>query len=680
MHFLEAEVAKVQLGEAKTSTTSVSLLAEAGPMPDVEYFGICELPIFNPAAVADCQRLSESIFSSLRRKFKHGSSHSAFETAMSEVNAVLNSALDQPNLAGFLERINAGLAIRIGEVFSVSACGDVVVLLYRDGKWQEISSKAPRGVGEKVFTSIVTGKVVAGDFVILATSALLESISLDRLGVILSGRSVPEAGSELVKVLEEVGESGLAFGSLIIKFTEKESLVGHSTPLTENSGTVQATGVNLPKPASQWQTVLQKIKILALNLWRKLLGYLHHWSPKAVDARQTAVTFSKRTVRVAGSKAVDLTRSARSSLFSLSRRGIFILAGSIGLVLLIIGGVIWSNARARTKNEVLTQQRTTLANVEGLLNTAESKQIYGDDEGARSDATQAHLLLSSDLSQELQSQKNELEARRIVLVKKIDKVEDVRAERVAVLSAGSHLLSAGQFVATVFEKSLVKFNLTATESTESSSEFGDVVSSIQLPTGKLIVYDGDSLRLWKGQLGSMVAVGESYFQKIPKTADFGGMDFYPVNSRIYLSDNSTNTITSFQVGESGLSAPKQWNVSSLPKDVKDIAIDGNIYLLGEFGLKKYYQGKEVPFFDPPKGVDLTGGIKLISLADPATLYILDPKNERIVILDKQGTLQSVILDSSLKSAKDFLVNKQGQEIYVLSAGSLIKFERNLSAK
>jgi len=110
-----------------------------------------------------------------------------------------------------------------------------------------------------------------------------------------------------------------------------------------------------------------------------------------------------------------------------------------------------------------------------------------------------------------------------------------------------------------------------------------------------------------------------------------------------------------------------------PIEPSSFAIDGSIYVLQNNGeVKKYTRGTLDPF--GIKGiVTPIGSGALIDTAEGFNnLYILDKKNKRIIILEKNGNFKTQLQWNNLSNATSFSVDEKSQKAYVVINSALFE--------
>ncbi len=86
MNDIETQVAKIQIGDIRQANTYVHVVAEKVDVSETELYALTELPVFNPAAQSDCERISEAIAASLCRSYRGSVNSQTFENALASIN------------------------------------------------------------------------------------------------------------------------------------------------------------------------------------------------------------------------------------------------------------------------------------------------------------------------------------------------------------------------------------------------------------------------------------------------------------------------------------------------------------------------------------------------------------------------------------------------------------------
>lgn len=147
---------------------------------------------------------------------------------------------------------------------------------------------------------------------------------------------------------------------------------------------------------------------------------------------------------------------------------------------------------------------------------------------------------------------------------------------------------------------------------------------------------------------------------------------------IYLFDNKEGELIKYKASSSNIGDPNLWfKERNSGKDAVSMAIDGNIYLLYKDGkIKKYSGGLLRDEFESPKTYpEITSAVEIFTSENNKYLYITDPKNNRIIILDDTGNIEKEYESDQFKNMKAVWANANDKNIYVLAGNKVFEIER-----
>lgn len=111
---------------------------------------------------------------------------------------------------------------------------------------------------------------------------------------------------------------------------------------------------------------------------------------------------------------------------------------------------------------------------------------------------------------------------------------------------------------------------------------------------------------------------------------------------------------------------------SLTGDATSVAIDGSVYVLYSDGsAQKFLRGSDTGFSLQSPSTPLGDTSLLYTTSELSSLYILDPGNKRLVVYDKDGVYESMYFWDGFSSATSFFVNSD-KELFVASDGKVYK--------
>ena len=214
---------------------------------------------------------------------------------------------------------------------------------------------------------------------------------------------------------------------------------------------------------------------------------------------------------------------------------------------------------------------------------------------------------------------------------------------------------------------------------------GDLLSITWMPTGQLrtapamfALESGRSLVAHDPKLGvSRIEVMESQkWGNIEAISGFAG--------GLYLLDTKQQGIFYYPPTKNGYESQPYTIVDSKSKidltKALDIALDGNLYLLGGEGdiARFSREGRPLEFDGTLPDGPMKGASGLFASANTRSLYVVDKGAERIVQFSPEGTLQRQFRaegDSvSFQDLRDIFVDEASRKVYVLAHKSLFVFD------
>ena len=147
-------------------------------------------------------------------------------------------------------------------------------------------------------------------------------------------------------------------------------------------------------------------------------------------------------------------------------------------------------------------------------------------------------------------------------------------------------------------------------------------------------------------------------------------------SNLYFLDKNAGEIVKYPyLGNLRWSSPQIWLKSETKKatNFRSVAVDGSVWVLTKNNsIEKYYAGRlvktmKLEIFPEPKSL-----IKIFTSAQLPYLYILEPNQKRLIILDKSGQIKKQFQSENFNDLLDFTVSPNGKTIYFLNGLKVYK--------
>lgn len=156
-----------------------------------------------------------------------------------------------------------------------------------------------------------------------------------------------------------------------------------------------------------------------------------------------------------------------------------------------------------------------------------------------------------------------------------------------------------------------------------------------------------------------------------KLAEAGNFNFDVMagfKRSLYFLDKNSGEILKYPYQEGNSWGEAQpWLGENTPRKIysgsASLAVDGNVWVLNDREINRYYAGVLQEAFTLDIFPALQNPTKLFTSSFDPYLYLLEPAQKRIIVLDKQGGLVKQFQNNELNNLKDFTV--VGQTIYLL---------------
>ncbi len=690
---LETQVAKINIANPRQANTYVFVMAEKVDATESELYAVCELPMLNPAASTDCQRICEAIAAAMRRGYRSLVNEYTFENTLAHINDELGK------LAGlgkthWIGKLNAIVAVKTGSTLYLSSTGKMTALLLRDGKFASIvESEAPKHP-LKTFESLSVGTLRLDDLLIFSTNQLFNHISIDRLQNILGDALLGEAATEIIEILRDNAGPEVAFGSVfalqIEPGEEAEGEVDLGQYITHPIVRDQDERAQITVGEMEERYIATENKT-ALDKMRHLGNRMKHYSVRSLDAiraygknmktpsmsgvkslvSKTKPSLGLMTERFA--KAGNHLRPETFRRFSWQKK-FFLACAVIFLIALVVNIALTRQQKNQTQN--VQNFQTQLTEMKKLADDANASFLYKDVEKARE--------LTGQLTDKLNQFKNDTEHESDLaeLRKQLAELQDrlnnrttVQPVSVAALTESENLIALPSALATENNRNIVSYtksNGKVQDNFYKSSE--SIVAASAIRDSLAAVYNGKELFAWDPTTGIL---SSPFSTSVPSRDNFGGMKVYPINSKVYVVDKSARKITSFAVAPQGITNPVVSVENDALERAVDLAIDGNIFIaLSDGNILKFQSGKQLDF-NLVMASPLSPNVKLYTQNDFTYLYVLDRANNQIVVLRKNGedagTVAVTYVSDQFNNLKDFIIDEKGKTAYVLNGNDLVKF-------
>lgn len=609
-----------------------------------------------------------------------------FEFAVKTLNQQLADYTDQGN-AGWVGRISAVIAVQIDDQLHITQTGSASGYLYRGSLASHITEDMGGAQPQRpisTFSNIASGSLQAEDRILLSTPALFHHVNTTELPEIVTNHSPESAVQRLSEIINQ-NPNADRVAALVIEVATAEALASRPGATSELPDVATVGKADTMLEAAKGVAVPAATR--AAEVGRKLAsGGKQNILPKVKDLGKLAAKHGSHY----GGKAFQWTKATAQHP---TRR--LYLAGAVGLVVIISAAGLYRNLQTDASTVLVKRYQTDYAAVAD----AELKIKAGDKTGAR---------------QELQTAQADLEKlaalpQRSLLEKRLaaSPHDEAQPTTVAALqSQASSLLDQLDGIATVAASPATSFDSLKNAKPGHFAIAGGKAVFVDNGNDSIYVYDTST-----GNLRSTVASpsGVGKVLEVVPVADGTGVYLLTDEPGVWLYRLDNDSLARQTVSFGDWVASKQiaayaGNVYLMQNDGKQVwrhartvggfsgktayftadsgtggatamTVDGNVYLAGSFGFKRFTSGKADSSISLPS--ELNNPTELESIQNGDVIVVVDPDKGRLGLVHSTpggiGLDSQIKLSGSTKFSEVHFDSKTGK-FYALSDGKLIKFD------
>jgi len=625
----------------------------------------------------------------------------SFKESLKKINEFLAGEVSKENVS-WLGNLNfAALSIKNFDL-NFTKVGGLKILLLRAGKIIDIGKNLDLQDIEpyplKIFINIVSGKLDVNDKILVLTKEIFTVFS----------EGLAEDGETRQKVNKD--EKLFSSESLLTKFVKesffdekklREILKAKEKRLSEISGVCLFIDLSKVLPGGR----LEKPKIVTFRkevekfsirealsplirllvkfglILKKLLFSIVTLIEKKLKKKLSGpvyklknifhlfqLKFKSKTKKI---KVLHLQLPTSLNLKSKIKITENLKKGLVSILVLALVLLIGFFIFQREEKQQLKNQIAVLNEVQEKINQAENFLIFKEEEKANilfKESWQRILPLTTKegpLKKEATSLKESIE-KHLTNLNKLEKITDPKLifefnpeefipQKMVISRQDLYFFSP-------YSKNLFKINESRKGSLIQTNQKFNLAAS--LDDAILFFSKPDKIATFKnGQFGESLSLKQPYL-------DFSFSDFSSFRINLYFLDSEKGEIIKYTAPlEEGKDSPQLWLSSGTKKatDSKSMAVDGSIWILKENNIiSLYYAGQyqkdlTLDFFPYPKKL-----YKIVALPNLSYFYILEPIQNRIIILDKTGKIIKQFQSEKFDNLKDFAVSDNGKAIYLLN--------------
>jgi hypothetical protein len=357
------------------------------------------------------------------------------------------------------------------------------------------------------------------------------------------------------------------------------------------------------------------------------------------------------------------------------------------LLIVIFAFNIVNLGKREDQKQLRESYEQALVQAEEKTSEAEAALIYENEEDSRILLSEAKTLVQSvpEEEKDLQSKKSELlqkiqdqldKVNHIVKITGPTLVADLATAGEGLSPAGLVLIGDTLYSYESADNSILSASLedqsVALES--AGAVDGNILKGIPLTTNLFLLHTSTD-GFYEYNISDA-----SFTKRTVESAnvDRTTKDYNTYLGRIYTLDTKNNQIFRHEKSGNDWGSGTAWVTDdSLDlTNANSISIDGSVYVAKNNGeiWKLFAGGKDGDFKTSTIDPAFSNPTKIYSAPDLENIYVLDPNNKRIVILDKDGGIVNQYFSDSFDNLKDFAVSESDNAIYLLNGSSIYKID------
>lgn len=563
----------------------------------------------------------------------------------------------------------------------------------------------------KLFSNVVSGEIKDEDSLLIANDSFLDYLSLDKIKNIITTLPAGSAAEQLKSLLLEVNNHNV-FGGLIAKFGPMTAKAKSSpakvpsgiSPQNSMDGLIntEVTTEKLLNPAVGFSFGKYLMGILSLFKNRSLAknAYEKGSYGRSQNLLKTALRHLGKSLimfgyifkglfsligrspnKAEGEKAITEKGFSNrlNRFFSLPKSQKIMIISALIFVIIFSQGIVILSKKQSTKVDE-EQYSRLVSQIKEKQDSAEASLIYKEDDRARQLLIEARGLIAT-LPQNTRDRKNSFEnlsSKNESLLEKTSKLVKVDNLEVIADLSSVNLQHARQVL--LLNENLLTYdpgNNSLYEINPNSKEIKNLavitanVGKIQLGAifenqYPLFYNDNKSMAKYNSETNTLEPVAAELNEQKVK-------DFLIYNKRLYTLDTASNQIYKHNNINDSFSSGTTWLTNNYDlSDAVSFTIDGSIYVLKNNGeVYKFLKGEKQDFTVATMEKPLNQPTKIYTDIDSSFIYILDPQNQRLVVLDKEGKLQAQYVSGQFTDLKDFLIKENENKIYLLNSTQIL---------
>lgn len=622
------------------------------------------------------------------------------EEILQKINQLLPNLAATTKIKNWLTTLDLVLGILDQDSIYLSNVGNLNGLLIHLEQTTNILEKNTIINPNKIFGDIVSGQLESGDVLVVSTNSLFDYISQEKIKQIAK-QYTPEGAAIKISHLLETVPNFVTFNALLIKnspLTDRDLSPEEIKPQIEEEkpaeGIISTTKTKVdyqpqstmaPKVKTKWvidwkalgklrslQGLKKFFHLLAyfLSLIKKGFvfaakkikqGFLFIISPKYRQEQETQTL----------DKLQDLTDRKYYWFQTLTKKKKITILALFVIALIFLQSLVFLTQKRSEENKDVTY-RQTLADINTKFQEMDAKLIYKDEAGAETILLDIEALLKNMVPSSPTQQK-EVDALKEKVFHELNTIR--RIHEVAVPAEISDLSQTITVAQQITQKDGVFYILGQDK-------------IYQLKDNKLSALldfaNGQFLNDWPDKQKLILGTSDQYsildlttnkISAFPLTKTAGNksvQDMLIYSNNLYVLDAADNQIFKYSEKGSAFADGQAWLKETIDlSQANSFTVDGSVYTITNDGqILNFVKGSKVEFSyrQPRPAIGAKATIKTFKGSN--YLYIIDPDNKRVIILDKQGNIKDQYTSQKFDNLKDLAIDPREKAIYLLNGSHL----------
>lgn len=623
------------------------------------------------------------------------------EEILQQVNQILPEMAASIKISGWINTLDLTIGIIYDNSVYMAGIGNINGLLMHNKQVTTIMSKNNNINPSKVFSDIISGELDDGDALIVSTNSLFDYISKEKVRQLVNYYSPSAAAIKINELLETVPDF-VTFNSLIIKkpsqtdreLSPEEIKKAINQEETETTDTIKtspkATYAKAPRTKTTIDiggfkniSFIQKTNYIfsLVALYFKTIAAIFTFVAKKIKYSFLFVFSPKYRQRKEEKTIDDIRQISHQKYFwfrnlSLKKKTAVVILFVIVLIFLQSLVFLTQEKADDAKDE---NYNNTLVAIDAKYKEVDAKLIYNDEEAAENILLEIQSLISN-LKASSPLQQEQIDTMSETVFHKINKVRHIYVvpSPVELFDMSATLLSTQDIVQkngifyvlgdnklyqikdTLFEE-IFNFNSgdSASATIQSMTDWPEknklVLSSLSTNNEiTYIIFDLEQKKI-TGDLKQA-------------TNNTAVKDLVVYGNNLYVLDDKNKQIFKYPESGGSFANGQAWLEEEFDtSNSSSLTIDGGIYTISNDGsIKNFLKGvlERFDYHTPRPSIGPKAIIK--TFRDSDYLYIIDPSNNRVLIMNKDGNIKDQYASQKFNDLKDLAVDPEEKAIYLLN--------------